>query len=108
LLRDLQRDYTGAFRLFEGSKQILAHTEPPLSDENIVQDKLVGFVILWCPLGKHFRAVAYIDTFLQMLYTLRVEYPFPPVGIVGAADGKNRRAFFFPDHILLCILNSEA
>ena len=24
-----------------------------------------------------------------------VEYPFPPVGIVGAADGKNRRAFFF-------------
>lgn len=24
----------------------------------------------------------------------RVEYPFPPVGIVGAADGKNRRAFF--------------
>jgi hypothetical protein len=23
-----------------------------------------------------------------------VEYPFPPVGIVGAADGKNRRAFF--------------
>jgi len=26
-----------------------------------------------------------------------VEYPFPPVGIVGAADGKNRRAF-------LCIL----
>jgi hypothetical protein len=23
----------------------------------------------------------------------RVEYPFPPVGIVGAADGKNRRAF---------------
>ena len=28
-----------------------------------------------------------------MHYTLRVEYPFPPVGIVGAADGKNRRAF---------------
>ena len=26
-----------------------------------------------------------------------VEYPFPPVGIVGAADGKNRRAFLFPD-----------
>jgi hypothetical protein len=30
-----------------------------------------------------------------MLYTFAVEYPFPPVGIVGAADGKNRRAFFF-------------
>jgi PAS domain S-box-containing protein len=28
-----------------------------------------------------------------MLYTFAVEYPFPPVGIVGAADGKNRRAF---------------
>jgi hypothetical protein len=26
-------------------------------------------------------------------YTSHVEYPFPPVGIVGAADGKNRRAF---------------
>jgi hypothetical protein len=26
---------------------------------------------------------------------LDVEYPFPPVGIVGAADGKNRRAFLF-------------
>ena len=37
----------------------------------------------------------YIATHLQILYTLRVEYPFPPVGIVGAADGKNRRAFFF-------------
>jgi len=31
----------------------------------------------------------------QILYTAAVEYPFPPVGIVGAADGKNRRAFFF-------------
>jgi PAS domain S-box-containing protein len=30
----------------------------------------------------------------QILYTAAVEYPFPPVGIVGAADGKNRRAFF--------------
>ena len=35
-----------------------------------------------------------------MNYTLRVEYPFPPVGIVGAADGKNRRAF-------LCLLGSK-
>jgi len=33
----------------------------------------------------------------KILYTFRVEYPFPPVGIVGAADGKNRRAF-------LCLL----
>ena len=33
----------------------------------------------------------------QILYTAAVEYPFPPVGIVGAADGKNRRAF-------LCLL----
>ena len=29
----------------------------------------------------------------QILYNFGVEYPFPPVGIVGAADGKNRRAF---------------
>jgi len=36
-----------------------------------------------------------------MLYTFAVEYPFPPVGIVGAADGKNRRAF-------LCSLRSSA
>ena len=42
-----------------------------------------------------FRAVPHIATHLQILYTLPVEYPFPPVGIVGAADGKNRRAFFF-------------
>src|SRR5688572_14981492 len=33
----------------------------------------------------------------QILYTAAVEYPFPPVGIVGAADGKNRRAFFCPE-----------
>ena len=33
----------------------------------------------------------------QILYNFGVEYPFPPVGIVGAADGKNRRAF-------LCLL----
>jgi len=29
-------------------------------------------------------------------YYPSVEYPFPPVGIVGAADGKNRRAFLYP------------
>src|SRR5215211_9120806 len=40
-------------------------------------------------------AVTNIATHLQILYTSHVEYPFPPVGIVGAADGKNRRAFFF-------------
>lgn len=28
-------------------------------------------------------------------YYPTVEYPFPPVGIVGAADGKNRRAFLY-------------
>ena len=37
-----------------------------------------------------------IATQTQILYNFRVEYPFPPVGIVGAADGKNRRAFLFP------------
>jgi len=40
-------------------------------------------------------AVSNIATHPQILYTSAVEYPFPPVGIVGAADGKNRRAFFF-------------
>lgn len=40
-------------------------------------------------------AVANIATHPEILYTFGVEYPFPPVGIVGAADGKNRRAFFF-------------
>lgn len=40
-------------------------------------------------------AVSNIATYIQILYTFAVEYPFPPVGIVGAADGKNRRAFFF-------------
>ena len=33
-------------------------------------------------------------------YYQRVEYPFPPVGIVGAADGKNRRVFLCPPAIL--------
>ena len=36
-----------------------------------------------------------------------VEYPFPPVGIVGAADGKNRRAFLFLKNILLCFANAQ-
>ena len=40
-----------------------------------------------------FGAITHIATHIQMLYTFAVEYPFPPVGIVGAADGKNRRAF---------------
>jgi hypothetical protein len=39
------------------------------------------------------KATEHIATQSQILYTLHVEYPFPPVGIVGAADGKNRRAF---------------
>jgi len=37
--------------------------------------------------------VTNIATHSQIHYTFDVEYPFPPVGIVGAADGKNRRAF---------------
>ena len=46
-------------------------------------------------------AEAHIASQWRMHYTSHVEYPFPPVGIVGAADGKNRRAFFFlcsPNH----------
>jgi hypothetical protein len=34
-----------------------------------------------------------LETRLSLCYYPSVEYPFPPVGIVGAADGKNRRAF---------------
>ena len=36
------------------------------------------------------------DTYHRTWYYPSVEYPFPPVGIVGAADGKNRRAFLRP------------
>ena len=39
------------------------------------------------------RAITHIATHPQIHYNFGVEYPFPPVGIVGAADGKNRRAF---------------
>ena len=39
------------------------------------------------------RAPPHIASAGQIHYTPPVEYPFPPVGIVGAADGKNRRAF---------------
>ena len=53
------------------------------------------FDIVWCVLEKDAGAVTHIATHLQILSTSHVEYPFPPVGIVGAADGKNRRAFFF-------------
>ena len=42
-----------------------------------------------------FGAIPHIASALLIHYTSGVEYPFPPVGIVGAADGKNRRAFFF-------------
>jgi hypothetical protein len=42
-------------------------------------------------------AETHIATYPQIHYNFGVEYPFPPVGIVGAADGKNRRAF-------LCVL----
>jgi hypothetical protein len=36
-----------------------------------------------------------------------VEYPFPPVGIVGAADGKNRRAFFVLKTFSFASLNAQ-
>src|SRR5690349_12071828 len=45
--------------------------------------------------GAAFCARPHIATHFQILYTSGVEYPFPPVGIVGAAVGKNRRAFLF-------------
>jgi hypothetical protein len=32
-------------------------------------------------------AILHIASVRPIHYTLRVEYPFPPVGIVGAADG---------------------
>lgn len=38
-------------------------------------------------------AAPHIASAREIHYTAAVEYPFPPVGIVGAADGKNRRAF---------------
>ena len=67
------------------------------------------------PLAPHFAnnfadlsAKAHIATHIQILYTSAVEYPFPPVGIVGAADGKNRRAFLFLAIILLCFLSTKA
>src|SRR5215212_6282906 len=53
--------------------------------------KLSAFV----PFHGCVSARTHIATHSRSLYTFHVEYPFPPVGIVGAADGKNRRAFFF-------------
>jgi len=47
-------------------------------------------------------SVENIATHTQILYNFRVEYPFPPVGIVGAADGKNRRAFLCPSIASSC------
>lgn len=34
-----------------------------------------------------FGTIPHIARAGRIHYTLRVEYPFPPVGIVGAADG---------------------
>jgi hypothetical protein len=45
-------------------------------------------------------AETHIATHPRIHYNFGVEYPFPPVGIVGAADGKNRRAFFFLEGLL--------
>ena len=53
------------------------------------------FDSLWCDFREVFGAGSNIATSIRMLYNFAVEYPFPPVGIVGAADGKNRRAFLF-------------
>ena len=36
---------------------------------------------------RDFGAIPHVATPQRIFYTLRVEYPFPPVGIVGAADG---------------------
>jgi hypothetical protein len=43
------------------------------------------------------RLFCTLEPYAPPWYYSPVEYPFPPVGIVGAADGKNRRAF-------LCLL----
>ena len=51
--------------------------------------------LLFCLCGGRVRAETHIATHPRIHYNFGVEYPFPPVGIVGAADGKNRRAFFF-------------
>jgi hypothetical protein len=53
--------------------------------------------LLFVCCGRGSCAETHIATHPQIHYTFGVEYPFPPVGIVGAADGKNRRAF-------LCVL----
>jgi len=56
------------------------------------KDFQCGFFFLF---SGRFGAITNIATHCRILYNFTVEYPFPPVGIVGAADGKNRRAFFF-------------
>ena len=54
------------------------------------------FVSLWLKNLLSVSALPHrLPLFLRSSIILTVEYPFPPVGIVGAADGKNRRAFFF-------------
>jgi len=45
--------------------------------------------------------IKYWELGLWAWYYSSVEYPFPPVGIVGAADGKNRRAFLFTPKALV-------
>ena len=54
------------------------------------------FVRLYAYASLRVGSVENIASQTQILYNFRVEYPFPPVGIVGAADGKNRRAFLLP------------
>jgi len=56
--------------------------------------------LLFCLCGGRVRAETHIATHPRIHYNFGVEYPFPPVGIVGAADGKNRRAFFFLEGLL--------
>lgn len=69
-----------------------------VSIDSFTVDKTHDFRLSPPPALRELRAfqawVLNIATHPQILYTSPVEYPFPPVGIVGAADGKNRRAFF--------------
>ena len=93
----------GCFRLQiqEGSIEILAHTARiGVAPDRLrmlfkINSRCSTFLLESLLENEEISAIAYIATSLQMLYTFGVEYPFPPVGIVGAADGKNRRAFFF-------------
>ena len=84
--------FAGFLRNFVTLRETLVH------EESFTQrgQKILLFLSLCAAEG----AVTNIATHPQIHYTFGVEYPFPPVGIVGAADGKNRRAFFFLEGLL--------